>query len=104
MWTACKPTVPVYTLFSRSLSVAVDREGLGTLGPRLNDFNRLAVIGRSLLRVTFGQRALTHGEIAPHRRGSMEKTPDADLLRDMIAFAADRFFDLRRVSASPLSH
>jgi hypothetical protein len=60
--------MPVYTLFGRSLSAPVDREGLGTLGPRLNYFNGLALKGRSSLRVNFGRPALLHGEILSERR------------------------------------
>jgi hypothetical protein len=60
--------MPVYALFGRSLSAPVDREGLGTLRPRLNDFSGLALNGGRSLRVNFGRPALLQGEIIRQRR------------------------------------
>jgi hypothetical protein len=48
--------------------MAVDREGLGTLGLKLNDFKGSALIGRSSRGVNFGRTGLTHGKIRPKNR------------------------------------
>jgi hypothetical protein len=52
--------MPICALFGRSLSAPVDPEVLGTLGPNVNEFNDLALTGRSSLGVNVGRPALTY--------------------------------------------
>src|SRR5882757_9088414 len=77
--------MPVYALFDCSLSAPVDREEVGTLRPRLNDFNGLTLNGRRSLGVNFGRPASIHSEIMRKRRGLLRAELSEQVVENAIS-------------------